>query len=235
MRLRACGAWGGVMSRAGPSPPMREPALIRRLPWGGLLGGLVLAAAALVVDQHVTNWLTDPTVRQRVYLVFGVPAAASVFVTPLAVLVSLPNAQRRCVGYVAALLVSTVVTHVLKWVVGRARPYTGLGALHFEPLSWKDDLATFALHGRFESFPSGHSSAAAALAVLLGIYFPRARWVFYFFAGLVGLERIVHNRHFLSDVLAGLLIGAASVYVCLKLLGPGYYAQRWPAHEAERP
>jgi membrane-associated phospholipid phosphatase len=194
--------------------------------------GCVLVAGALLIDQRATDWLTREQVRLWIIRVFGVPASAAVFLVPLAILATYPNARRLCIGFLAPLLLSTVVTHVLKWLVGRARPHMHLGPLHFEPIGWIGDWRDFVWGGSFESFPSGHSSAAATLAVLLGIYVPKARWLFYSLAALVGLERIINDKHFLSDVLAGFLVGVLSVYVCVRWLGPAYYRKEWPPGRA---
>ncbi|MBN2447138.1 MAG: phosphatase PAP2 family protein [Phycisphaerae bacterium] len=136
------------------------------------------------------------------------------------------NGARLCGGFLAAVLLSTAVTHLLKWAIGRARPQTDLGLLHFEP--FHGGL------GDLESLPSGHSSAAATLAVLLGIYFPRARPLFYAFALMVGFSRVVADKHFLSDVLAGFMVGTASVLLCVRLLGKSYYRRGVTADGRER-
>jgi undecaprenyl-diphosphatase len=62
------------------------------------------------------------------------------------------------------------------------------------------------------SFPSGHSMNAAAAATILGLAFPILAPLAVFVAASVGLSRVLLRVHFLSDVLAGevlgLLIGA---------------------------
>ena len=180
-------------------------------------------AAAVLVDQGVTDRLTDEAVRGRIMRWLGLPAAAGAYFVFLAILASFPNRRRLCVGFLAAVLSSTLITHALKWSIGRARPRLELGPLAFQPWSGA---------GYFDSFPSGHSAAAATLAVLLGIYFPKARWVFYIFAGLWGLERIMDNWHFLSDVLAGYVVGACAVWACIGILGSTYYEKNLPSATA---
>jgi membrane-associated phospholipid phosphatase len=182
--------------------------------WIGLCIGALLTLVAWFFDQRISDVLTRPAVRDRIYQVFALPTAISFYAIVAAILASFSNRRRLLTGFFCAVLLSGLLTHVLKFVVGRARPALGLGPESFD---------LFNLLGPNQSFPSGHASAAATLAVLLGLYFPTARWVFYFYALCVGLERIVNNRHFTSDVLAGFVIGALTVYLCVLLLGRGYF------------
>jgi membrane-associated phospholipid phosphatase len=206
-----------------------------RWPWKSLLIGAALAALAWLVDARVAAYATDDEVRHRILPVFNMLASMVFFLTPIAILASFPNARRLCIGFALPLLLSTVITHLVKWAVGRARPYMGFGAFHFNPFRHISDVEAFAWRGEYASFPSGHATAAATLAVLFGIYCPRARWAFYFFAIMVGLERIINNRHFLSDVLAGFIVGTVSVYICLRALGWDYYRKELPRGPATMP
>ena len=206
-----------------PQPGRARPLVV----WAVV--GAALAVAACLVDQRVTDWLTDEVVRQRIFLIFWLPAALGFYIFMLAILAAFPNRRRLFVGFIVPVLLSAAITHILKWAVGRARPQMNLGPASFKPFASIDDFENWAMHGGWESFPSGHSSAAATLAVLLGIYFPRARWVFYFFAGMVGLERLINDKHFLSDVLAGFVFGSLSVYLCVKWLGWKYYEKDLPS------
>jgi membrane-associated phospholipid phosphatase len=58
-----------------------------------------------------------------------------------------------------------------------------------------------------QSFPSGHTATAFAFAVGLSWVFPRGRFLFYTLATLAGIQRLVSNSHWPSDVLAGAAVG----------------------------
>lgn len=94
-------------------------------------------------------------------------------------------------------LAQVLLTLPLKVVVGRSRPSAGKGASDFHPLNGG------------ESFPSGHTTQAFALASVIAEHADRP-WVScvsYGLAGLVGVARMEQRQHFTSDVVAGGLIG----------------------------
>jgi undecaprenyl-diphosphatase len=59
------------------------------------------------------------------------------------------------------------------------------------------------------SFPSGHSIAAFAIAVSVGLFYPFVQGCLLLVAVLIAGSRIILGMHFLSDVLAGSAIGVA--------------------------
>lgn len=90
-----------------------------------------------------------------------------------------------------------LLTIPLKVVTGRSRPSEGKGTHDFHPLNGG------------QSFPSGHTTQAFALASVISEHADRP-WVSglsYGLASLVGLARVEQRQHFMSDVVAGGLIG----------------------------
>jgi membrane-associated phospholipid phosphatase len=100
----------------------------------------------------------------------------------------------------AALVTMGLVT-ALKRGIGRARPLCDCGPAAFSPLA-----------GPGRSLPSGHTAAAFAIATVLARRTDRGwmRVAYYSAASLVGWSRVNDNRHWLSDVVAGALVGTAA-------------------------
>ena len=98
-----------------------------------------------------------------------------------------------------------LVVNLLKPMIGRARPslYLELGAYHLEP---------WTLNFRFASFPSGHASVAGAAAMGIALLFPRLRAPVLILALWLATTRVFVGSHFMSDVFAGLMIGAWFAY-----------------------
>lgn len=91
-----------------------------------------------------------------------------------------------------------LVFQVLKRVTGRQRPCA------IEPHCW----ATLLPPDHF-SFPSGHTITAFAIALAVTAFYPSLAAAMLFCAVSIALSRIVLGMHFLSDVVAGALIGSA--------------------------
>lgn len=66
------------------------------------------------------------------------------------------------------------------------------------------------------SFPSSHSANAFAIAIVFSRRWRRLAPVFLLFAVAVGFSRIYLNRHFLSDVLFGAILGVACGWLAFR-------------------
>lgn len=99
-----------------------------------------------------------------------------------------------------AVAVSNLVTEVLKYCVGRGRPFVGgeANAFHF---------SHFAGSPAYYSFPSGHATTAFALAFAVSSVWPGTRFAMAVYAVVIVATRLVLLAHHPSDVVAGALIG----------------------------
>jgi membrane-associated phospholipid phosphatase len=99
-----------------------------------------------------------------------------------------------------AVLVPLLFGEVIKWIVGRGRPFVGgeANALNF---------VHFAGTEAYASFPSAHAITAFALAFAVAAVWPRARIAMAVYAVLIGISRLVLLAHHPSDVVAGALVG----------------------------
>jgi undecaprenyl-diphosphatase len=98
------------------------------------------------------------------------------------------------IAHVVAGAVNTAIKHF----VGRGRPkFMHADTSIFLPFGGKG----------WDSFPSGHAMAAFAVATVLAVKFPRARWIFIVTALAVSVSRLFRASHFLTDIIAGAVLG----------------------------
>jgi undecaprenyl-diphosphatase len=99
-----------------------------------------------------------------------------------------------------AVLLPALTGEIIKDIVGRGRPFVGGQANAF-------NFSHFAGTEAYASFPSGHATAAFALAFAVSAVWPRLRGVMLIYAILIGATRLVLLAHHPSDVVAGALLG----------------------------
>ena len=102
-----------------------------------------------------------------------------------------------------AVAVCGAISTVSKIIVGRARPYAGLGNHEFRPFTVEDS---------FHSFPSGHTVAAFALSTVLAsrIDNPWASVGLYTLAAASSVSRIYSRNHWFSDVVFSAILSTSA-------------------------
>lgn len=115
------------------------------------------------------------------------------------------------VPVIAAIIICTFLTQFLKQVVfpNELRPFS----LEIQKviIHKVDNVPLLRQH----SFPSGHTSTAFTMALLLASVMKRRIWAFILplIAFFVGYSRIYLAQHFPTDVCAGMIIGIVSAYL----------------------
>jgi membrane-associated phospholipid phosphatase len=99
-----------------------------------------------------------------------------------------------------SLLTSGIIVKSIKILVGRARPQTGEPYNIFDP---------FTLRSSYNSFPSGHSAAAFSVAAVISSQSKDANvdFLVYSLATLIAISRVYQNKHWVSDIFIGSVIG----------------------------
>lgn len=110
----------------------------------------------------------------------------------------------------AAAALATGLSSGLKYTIGRNRPDIAGTNVEFRPFSGSN------------SFPSGHTAAAFAIATAVADQTTDgwSDYLLYGAASLTALSRINDNRHWTSDVLIGGLIGHFSARWVTRQMGP---------------
>jgi|RhiMetdeSRZDD1v2_1073273.scaffolds.fasta_scaffold54307_9 membrane-associated phospholipid phosphatase len=119
------------------------------------------------------------------------------------------DSQRQQADHLVLSVVATaILPHVLKWLIDQERPDRCMvhGRRHGIPRSGKP----------YDAFPSGHAMHVGAVASAVSWAFPKSAPIAWGIGGLVAATRIVLLAHWMTDVLAGLMMGAF-VERCLRL------------------
>jgi len=90
-------------------------------------------------------------------------------------------------------LMAFIITYAIKFIVARERP--------------EEIIYLFGLQDY--SFPSAHAAVSFAAIPILDEEYPQLKWFWIAFASVVAFSRLYLNLHFVSDVVAGIIIGYA--------------------------
>jgi YegS/Rv2252/BmrU family lipid kinase len=183
-------------------------AVMAQWPWVGTLDDHARAMRDWADDE---DWLHTPLIV--VEYAFNTIAMA-VYTVALAAALVTKGHRRAGVLVVATMAATGVATFVAKLVVGRERP------------EWQ---AEELLH-EGGAFPSGHASgiaAFAALSIVLAMMLVRRKGVrrlittvMVLLVVLVCLDRILLGRHYVVDLVGGVLLGVGIVLLGLALYTP---------------
>ena len=115
------------------------------------------------------------------------------------------------------IILSGVVTQILKHLVGRPRPKM----LLFDHDSL--DLNLFTFNSSFHSFPSGHTSTIFSIVFVFYFLFPGIKKYIISVGIFIALTRLIIGAHYLSDVIAG---SAVSYFVFIFLRNKFFIQER---------
>ncbi len=184
---------------------------------GGLAASVIVAAAALVVlvssliaaDGDVPRWERDllvffndwPDWLEPVMWFVQQPGVLMAPVIAGLVIVWFTREWRLLIPFVAVLpLKLGIEKAIVKQLVERERPFVSVGP--------EIEVRGPAFGGL--SFPSGHSTTAFAMFILVSAFVPH-RWRFVSLAAAmtVAIARLYHGEHNFLDVVAGAAMGTA--------------------------
>jgi membrane-associated phospholipid phosphatase len=190
-------------------------------------GMIAMVFAALFLDARTVAWVQNhsrPIVKAAWWAKVAKSPGHFAFTGAVAAVVMMVRKDwRPGAALVLAAAIEGASYSLIKWSVGRTRPFKGVGPFELHPfvkgfrgLLKAEDLA----------FPSGHAGLAFSTAAVVGLIWPRWWWAFYLLAAGVGVERVMEGAHYPSDVAAAMVVGVLSGVAAWRLLHP-------PAREAE--
>ena len=179
-----------------------------------------LTVAMFPIDKSVAGRLQNPNAQANQFFknastdvrLLGDPGATIIAVSMYGVgrVAKWKNVADFGLHGSEAIAVAGVTTTLLKGLAGRARPFVSIDT---NPRDF--GFGRGFSKGSFQSFPSGHTTAAFALASTVTSesqrWWPHQTWIvgptMYGAATLVGVSRMYNNAHWASDVALGAAIG----------------------------
>jgi membrane-associated phospholipid phosphatase len=104
----------------------------------------------------------------------------------------------------ASHLLATALRGVVKKLVDRTRPDAAVRRGNYVLREGRRHDSDF------NSFPSGHTAGAVAVAIAVGRDNPGARLPAMSLAAAAGVTQVLRSKHYVTDVIAGAIIGAAA-------------------------
>ena len=121
--------------------------------------------------------------------------------------------RKYFIAVVAGVIISTILAQFLKRVVypDELRPISYLSEVF--PVHVVDGVTMRKVH----SFPSGHTTTAFAMALIMAYIINRKTWsvILPVLASLAGYSRVYLAQHFPTDIFAGMCIGIVSAILSL--------------------
>jgi undecaprenyl-diphosphatase len=101
------------------------------------------------------------------------------------------------------LIITGIIVELTKAIVQRPRPELSV-------------LPQYVTQAYSTSFPSGHTASAFLIAAVVSHYYPKYAKFLYPLAIIVGLSRMYLGVHYLTDVIAGAVIGIVVGLIVIK-------------------
>ena len=167
-----------------------------------------LTAIFFVADPGTQDWVAKhPDIGSSRFSLFVTHFGEAPFLLGLSTIFYLggevfrdDSLRKTALMSLESFAISGLIVTGIKVVLARSRPAAGDGAYQF---NW------FSTRSRQNSFPSGHASSAFAVAAVVAGQSDSVvvGTLAYGLASLVAVSRVVNNEHWVSDVLAGSLLG----------------------------
>ena len=118
------------------------------------------------------------------------------------------------------LFFSALLSFILKITIQRLRPFEqNLVSISEILMSKSYEIWNF-------SFPSFQAMLVFSALPILSKEFPRIKWIWFIFAGLVAFSRVYFGLHFLSDVIVGGILGYLIGVLIINLENKKKFAER---------
>ena len=148
------------------------------------------------ISKRIASWLDYDGFIRKFFQIITLTGTAVVWLIALPIaFFYATNFRVQAYSMFAVTGMMTLIVYLIKITIKRPRP------------EFKDDRYLSVSFDVF-SFPSGHATRAAYVAILMPIYPPELALFWYIWSFIMILSRLVLGVHYISDIIAGLIFGS---------------------------
>ena len=168
---------------------------------------LLFAVLIVIISFYYDNWIIEQVPNMKNNLFDNISMKLDIFgeilIFVLLTLLFFWKSEKRkwIIPLWITLLSSAVISFILKIIIQRPRPFQ-LGLTSINSMLNKANFSTWNF-----SFPSFDTMFIFSAVPLLSREFPKLKKVWIILAVIIALSRVYLGLHFLSDVIAGGVIG----------------------------
>jgi len=159
-----------------------------------LAGGVVMLLLSFLLDstfQQLSKSMQNPALDYIFNWVSYILSLIFVLLVMTSLFMWEENKKDWIIPMWFAMIFALILTYVLKFIVARERPMLPMTTFGFPDFS----------------FPSAHAAMTFSVVPILDKEYPALKWFWITFAVIVAFSRLYLEVHFLSDVIAGALVG----------------------------
>jgi len=166
---------------------------------------LFLLLISFIFDNEIFNFLVNHRIDFLNPLIVGISYIGSeliIFLIGTSLLLFHEHRRKFILPLWISMILTGLIIIILKLLIARPRP-SGFALMSFSSFS----------------FPSGHSALAFSSLPIIFKTFKKFKWFWFVLAVLIAFSRIYVGVHYLSDVIAGALIGYLIGVLFLIIIG----------------
>lgn len=164
------------------------------------------------LDINILNFIRDnlsnPVMDKLMVVITSLGDKGLIWIVMALILLAVKKYRKIGIILLISLLMTSLLGEgIVKNIVQRPRAfitYPDISIIINQPTSF--------------SFPSGHTASSFAAAVVLGHYFKKWSFLFYFLATLIAFSRLYLFVHYPSDIIVGIILGSICSLLTIKLL-----------------
>ncbi len=182
-----------------------------------VLGGLLIVFCYFFVDRQVAWFVHDHRFYSDEFLLWPATVSEKLTYWAIAAIIGVAawriwrpggRLQTLLVAIAVNLVATNTIKSLLKGLFGRTWPTSWLGDNPSLIVNGVYGFFPFHFDTAHGSFPSGHAAVALAAISILWLSQPRWRLIYALFGFAICAALVVLNYHFVSDVIAGAVLGS---------------------------